>query len=166
MGERSQKSKDTKQKIQSVLKNSFDKESRNNSEKKNLVWNYATYWKKNQKVVLTGDTTLLAESSQNSICQLMSRIKLKGSGRPKKKACHKNPFDIGKCKLWQRNRLNEGRRVNHITMDSSLVPNYKNQNGEEAKKILELAGKLRLKARMGTEIMEETIRRRMNTGNI
>lgn len=149
-----------------MLKNSFDKESRNSSEKKNLVWDYASHGKKYQKVVLTGNTTLIAKSSQNSICQLMSKIKIKGAGRPKKKAYHKNPFDIGKCKLWQRNRLNKRRRVNHNMMDSSLVANYKNQNREEAKKILKLAGKLGLKARMSSRIMEEVIRRRMNTPNI
>lgn len=51
-------------------------------------------------------------------------------------------------------------------IDRSLVSNYKNHKEEEVKKIMELAGKIGLKSRKGSEKTKEVISRRLNIGTI
>lgn len=76
---------------------------------------------KSNKLINLGDTELLAGSFRNSLCNLMAEIKFKGVGRPKRKKINRNPFEIGKCKFWSRQRKFKTSNQKYILMDSSLV---------------------------------------------
>ncbi|KAL1811947.1 hypothetical protein ACET3Z_022012 [Daucus carota] len=52
----------------------------------------------------TGDLQTLEESSQNSICNIIRKLKICRSRKGSKKKARNNPFDIGRCKF---NKINK-----------------------------------------------------------
>lgn len=56
-------------------------------------------------IVQTGNCDQLT-NSQRSIYDMMQKIKIKGTGRPKKRQSAKNPFKIGKCQWCCTNIFN------------------------------------------------------------
>lgn len=135
---------------------------------KSLQWDYELDLNKSKEIIDTGDLDLISGDSQNSLCILLSGIKLKGVCRPKMRNINKNPFEIGKCKLWQRHRKPKSHKVKHIMMDRSLVPkvNLKEKSDIEAYKILDMADLLGLTYRKDKAQMVEDISTRIDNGII
>lgn len=65
-------------------------------EEKDLHWDFLVDMNKSKELINSGDTEILTGSSQNSLCNLMEGIKLKGVGRAKRRMTNKKPFEIGK----------------------------------------------------------------------
>lgn len=109
-------------------------------------------------------------NSQSSLCKLISGIKLKGAGMPRRRRLIKNPFEIGKSKIWQRHQLrkSKGSKFKHIMMDKSLIPDdtHKENPVSEAVKILDMAEVIGLNNRKEKDQMVGEISIRIEKGII
>lgn len=138
---------------------------------RSLQWDYELDLNKKKEIVDTGDLEITSFSSQNSLCKMISGIKLKGAARPKRRNVIKNPFEIGRCKIWQRQRKVKSWKCKHIMMDSSLVSKTNHQEkkrdkGMAVREILDMADLIGLTYRKDKKQMVEDISKRLDNGII
>lgn len=73
--------------------------SDSSSKKPKLVWDFPNSLDSGRNIINSGVLEDQGDT-QNSLCSKLKNIKIKGPGRPKKRKLKKNPFEIGRCKLW------------------------------------------------------------------
>lgn len=68
-----------------------------------LVWNFPSAYNSSRALIHTGNLDDQGDT-QNSLCSLFNKVKVREPGRPKKRKSSKNPFEIGICKFWQKSK--------------------------------------------------------------
>lgn len=95
----------------------------------------------------------------------MQKIKLKGVGRPRKRRCNKNPFELCLSKsVFRKNKEN----VKSVNLEISLVIRGGPKKGsqEEAQRIVEVAEQLGLQLAKDRKEVVEVVTDQLLEGNI
>lgn len=102
----------------------------------------------------TGDLQTIDEGLQNSICNLIQKIKLCRNKKKKKRIFKGNPFDIGRCKL---SKINKSNRRNNLKSFPTAARIQKGADmlEKEATEIIQMAEDMGLKLKKSKE---ETIK--------
>ncbi|KAK1394178.1 hypothetical protein POM88_013234 [Heracleum sosnowskyi] len=118
--------------------------------KVDLVWDYTNSLDNGDNIFQVGELSTNG-SSQASLCKLLGKVQIKGPGRPKKRRNRKNPFEVGKCKLWLRRKKDI---ITHKAIHDFQVSSRQREIKEvelEALKIMETASHIGLTCNKGEE---------------
>ncbi|KAK1388277.1 hypothetical protein POM88_016455 [Heracleum sosnowskyi] len=111
-----------------------------------LVWDFPVSLDRKENII---DVRVV--SSQNSLCMLLDKVKIKGPGRPKKRKINRNPFEIRRRKLRSKTR----KWTSTCIGKDQVLEGSKNDSNSEAEIILETAVKMGLAMKAD---MYETLR--------
>lgn len=95
---------------------------------------------------------------------MLKKIKIKGPGRPKRRYHNKHPFDLGKSRLFLKNKALGKKKGCTIGSLKTSIPAP--DSNEEAAKILETVEALGMQLVKGKEETFEAVKNQLLQGNI
>ncbi|KAK1370281.1 hypothetical protein POM88_036373 [Heracleum sosnowskyi] len=133
--------------------------------KAELVSDFPKSIDKNSSII---DTGIIDDhgDSQSTLCQMLDKVKIKGPGRPKQRKKSKNPFEIGRCKLWLKSRKGSVHENNKGLFQKGEGVEKQPSEVSEAKLILESALDIGLILKEDNEKTLETIKEQLAKSQI